>query len=1175
MRFDYLNLRAFGHFTDYELTFDEQKNFHLIYGPNEAGKSTALNSIPHFLFGFPQQTNYSFLHQNSKLRIEGQLHHSSGQRFPYVRRKGNKRTVLGLDGEELQQKNIDDFLNGMTEEHFLNMFALDHVRLREGGESLLHSGGDLGESLFSAASGISVLRKIFDELEKKSGDLFKKRGSAPELNKLLKEEKELKKSIAEYQLKIQAWKDLEKKYENGKKEIEDMIKEVRALRSEQEKLQRVKLTLPKIAKQRELARKLQELGDVPDLQDNSEQLRKENQQILENAQRMKKKSADEQDKIEEEIKTINLPEGLIEQASLIDSLYRELQSYQNSVGQIPRLEGEYRQLSTRVLSFMKEIDLMNADLTKIDLYRLSAEKKEMIRELCKEKPLLDQMKEKMERTRLEIEDELKEKEGSLNEMNVLPNTDELGATIDIVKRAGQFEDTLKKLNLERKQKEWQIIEETKQLPLWEDTYSELIKLSVPGLIETIQKYEQDEHNILQNLQNIRNQLSEKIIGIESAEQRIRELESLAEIPSEETLITVRKYREQGWELIRKKLKNDKWNQGLENFTHGQEVDEVYEKSVRDADHVADKMRFEAAKVGEKNKLLADIANSKKKMDELENEENLYIEKLEIWKGTWQKLWEPSTIVPLSPTEMGGWLVKYNRIKELVQDFEKGKAVILELEETKNKYQQMLINEISKYELVNETKTVDGLLRIAEMYFKNFQDQQYNRKSLHSSILETKKKLENINSEKMTIENKLEIWKSKWINAIRGTTISENSPVSVAERLLGIYENCTLSYDELTQIEKKQKIMQEEISLFETKVKDVLVAIDLELSVENYSVVVNQLYAHLQKAKQDQIHLTALVGQLKNLQNEMKVAEGEMAEAESNLLNLMKLAKCQSLEGLEQAEKRFQSKKDLEDKIQAVEEELLELGNGRSLNEIIQEADQLDSDEIEAVVEEITRRLDEIEPMRSQIEQEHGVVKKEFEEKIQGNNTASIIAQQKKESLLAQVANLTDQYIQVKLASTLLKKGIEYYRNQNQDPIIRRASGLFERLTLQSFTGLTVDYDEKDQPVLMGVRANGEKVPVGGMSDGTTDQLYLSLRIASIEKYVDENEPIPFIVDDILVHFDDYRSKETLKILLELSKKTQIIFFTHHDRLVETMKEIVDENGCQVINLNHDKLPVIV
>ena len=160
MRFDYLNLRAFGHFTDYELSFDPTKNFHLIYGPNEAGKSTTLRSITHFLYGFPQKTNDSFLHSNTKLRIEGQLKNSKGDALQFVRRKGKKDTVLDLNGNALNEKVVNEFLQGISETHFLNMFALDHVRLREGGESLLQSGGSVGESVFSAASGISVLRKI-------------------------------------------------------------------------------------------------------------------------------------------------------------------------------------------------------------------------------------------------------------------------------------------------------------------------------------------------------------------------------------------------------------------------------------------------------------------------------------------------------------------------------------------------------------------------------------------------------------------------------------------------------------------------------------------------------------------------------------------------------------------------------------------------------------------------------------------------------------------------------------------------------------------------------------------------------------------------------------------------------------------------------------------------------
>jgi uncharacterized protein YhaN len=71
-----------------------------------------------------------------------------------------------------------------------------------------------------------------------------------------------------------------------------------------------------------------------------------------------------------------------------------------------------------------------------------------------------------------------------------------------------------------------------------------------------------------------------------------------------------------------------------------------------------------------------------------------------------------------------------------------------------------------------------------------------------------------------------------------------------------------------------------------------------------------------------------------------------------------------------------------------------------------------------------------------------------------------------------------------------------------------------------------------------------------MSDGTLDQLYLALRIASLEHYFGAHDPAPFIVDDVLLNFDDERAAAALTALNALSARTQIIFFTHHQRLVE-------------------------
>ena len=133
---------------------------------------------------------------------------------------------------------------------------------------------------------------------------------------------------------------------------------------------------------------------------------------------------------------------------------------------------------------------------------------------------------------------------------------------------------------------------------------------------------------------------------------------------------------------------------------------------------------------------------------------------------------------------------------------------------------------------------------------------------------------------------------------------------------------------------------------------------------------------------------------------------------------------------------------------------------------------------------------------------------------------------------------------------LLKKAIERYRDQNQGPIINATAKIFAKLTLGSFVRLRIDTDARGRTIVLGVRANGEEVPVTGMSDGTRDQLYLALRLAAIEHHLTQNEPLPLICDDLLVNFDDERSLAALKILADLAGKTQVIFFTHHSKIIE-------------------------
>ena len=70
-----------------------------------------------------------------------------------------------------------------------------------------------------------------------------------------------------------------------------------------------------------------------------------------------------------------------------------------------------------------------------------------------------------------------------------------------------------------------------------------------------------------------------------------------------------------------------------------------------------------------------------------------------------------------------------------------------------------------------------------------------------------------------------------------------------------------------------------------------------------------------------------------------------------------------------------------------------------------------------------------------------------------------------------------------------------------------------------------------------------------------DQLFLALRLAGIEQHLADREPMPLIIDDVLVNFDDRRAAATLRCIAELSKQTQVLLFTHHHHLVELARTV--------------------
>ncbi|MCB1757373.1 MAG: chromosome segregation protein SMC, partial [Gammaproteobacteria bacterium] len=191
---------------------------------------------------------------------------------------------------------------------------------------------------------------------------------------------------------------------------------------------------------------------------------------------------------------------------------------------------------------------------------------------------------------------------------------------------------------------------------------------------------------------------------------------------------------------------------------------------------------------------------------------------------------------------------------------------------------------------------------------------------------------------------------------------------------------------------------------------------------------------------------------------------------------------------------------------------------------------------------------ELEPRQKQLFERSGREQKELE-LMDGNDQAAALAEQAAEKITV-IEQQAREYISLKLAARVLRDEIERFRKKHQGPMLSRASEYFASLTLGSFVALDTDIDDKDQPVLIALRANAERVGVEGMSSGTRDQLYLALRLAAIDQFIDNRHRMPFIVDDVLIEFDDQRTMAALELFSAFAEKTQVVLFTHHQRLVE-------------------------
>ena len=340
MRLLSLELEKFGAFETLRIAFRPGARLHVVYGPNEAGKSTALAAVGALLFGVPERTPYASRFPG-QLRVGAEIVAEDGRSLNFWRRKGRKNTLLGDSGAPLPDDALAPFLGGLSQEVFERSFGLDANRLRAGGDEMLRADGDVGASLLAAASGLRGLAELRRSLDDEADGVFAPRaGKDRRFYQALERFNAARAAIREKELRSDAWVKLNSDIEELSHELDRLRAERRSGDIERSRLNRLKRTAPLLARIREAEAELASFSDLPEFAPGVTQGLQAALDELRAAGEEADRARVEEERLAQALEKIAVDEAVLSDAAAIEALFQASGGYKDAKRDLPAVQRE-------------------------------------------------------------------------------------------------------------------------------------------------------------------------------------------------------------------------------------------------------------------------------------------------------------------------------------------------------------------------------------------------------------------------------------------------------------------------------------------------------------------------------------------------------------------------------------------------------------------------------------------------------------------------------------------------------------------------------------------------------------------------------------------------------------------------------------------------------------------
>ncbi len=1150
MKLRQLHINRFGHFHEFDLVFPGH-GLQVIYGPNEAGKTTLLQFLRGVLFDFPARSPYDFSGPGTMSGV-AHLELRDGRKVELARRKGNKDKVsIKVDG---QPTDLDDvgwlrMLDHADRGLFESVFAFGLDQLSQGEESLRHE--SLQSALFSGSlGGTSSPDKVIADLTRQADELFKKGGSKPTLNALLADLKKLSKEIKDRALRPDNYHAAEAAAAKSSEQARTWHDQVDQLRRQHSKIEKLVRAWPQwwLLQQRRNERNgvVVPPGIPTDVRQQYLEICKELKSVAEE-QTLRRAASERATK---GLEALQLHPLAVSQQTEIKLCLELRQSAIEAKQDLPQRQRSLQETQLRIDRELAELrpGWGHTDLqafvvdaaTQHEIDRIHDEFDECKTALTKLTTKRESDADNLSRTRAE-HCEI----GTQREVTSIEAV--LAGEAEFFSHQKQWDDLRGELaKLERKL----ATQSRKLTPPLADTTPSLHELPVPRA-ESVAHFETRFADLLGELRTVKASLADDESQQREIEKTLATSLSGRNIPSLGERDSARQRRNQGWSLVHQKyIAAENCDSVITAWLSGAptaSLPESYERSVRQADEIADQIFENAHEVAQReglnrqlNALNVRIDDKRKKVNELERQQSdLHTQ--------WDTLWKPCGLQPLAPEAMLGWLHDHRAACETIARRDELVAEQSSLSGRLAAFEQRL--RIACGETIGDVAT---LLISSRETVRNAKDQLKSAADLQKEVRRLEQQLTKHDAALHDLATRETAAKSQWKTVLQRLQLPEEWDTALARDVISKLTATRVRLDSLPGEEARIAAMNARIAEFDQRVQAICQAIAPERLPDPTELALKSLDESAELAVEAQRKHDALSQELDASHEAMQSLRNRLEEYHSRRTHLFKLAETTTdtefLEVVSRAENAFQLDCDIDQLIRDVN--LIRAGEDR---------DEFESSLLGTDIVILRGQEGDLAEQLKLAEAERKVadgaeaLARDALARLNGSEEVAILnerlAQQR-----SQLAAEVDRYMPLVYARHLLNSAVTRFEQENQPEMIATVSRLLSQMT----GGKYVQFDRSGggQKQVLIRRADRVEFTPDQLSTGTREQLFLAIRLAYVLHYCQGNQPLPIVIDDVLVNFDAERTRQTLVALADISQTVQVLFFTCHRHVVDLAREVV-------------------